>query len=120
MPPAGLLAPPEASPKPHCFAAPPLQLEPRRPSQHRVPQIRRGHLENTVLIAPVLIALVALLVAAKTGGAIAERLGQPAVLGELLAGIAMAALPLAGMHGLEFVAHDLTVEMLAQLGVILL
>jgi Kef-type K+ transport system membrane component KefB len=72
------------------------------------------------LIAPVLIALVAILAAAKLGGAVAEHLGQPAVLGELLAGIAMAALPLAGVHGLEFVAHDHTVEALAELGVILL
>ncbi len=72
------------------------------------------------MIAPVLIALVAILAAAKLGGAVAEHLGQPAVLGELLAGIAMAALPLAGVHGLEFVAHDHTVEALAELGVILL
>src|SRR6266511_2751252 len=75
---------------------------------------------GTALIAPVLMALVAILAAAKLGGAIAEHLGQPAVLGELLAGIAMAALPLAGVHGLEFVAHDHTVEALAELGVILL
>jgi Kef-type K+ transport system membrane component KefB len=75
---------------------------------------------GTALIAPVLIALVAILAAAKLGGAVAEHLGQPAVLGELLAGIAMAALPLAGVHGLEFVAHDHIVEALAELGVILL
>jgi len=72
------------------------------------------------LIAHVLMALVALLAAAKLGGAAAERVGQPAVLGELLAGIALAALPLAGVHGLDFVAHDHTVEVLAQLGVVLL
>src|SRR6266496_651930 len=65
-------------------------------------------------------ALVALLAAAKLGGAAAERVGQPAVLGELLAGIALAALPLAGVHGLDFVAHDPTIEVLAQLGVVLL
>jgi len=72
------------------------------------------------MISSILLALIALLVAAKLGGALAERLGQPAVLGELLAGIAMGALPLAGIHQLEFVAHDRTVEALAQLGVILL
>jgi len=72
------------------------------------------------LIAHVLMALVALLAAAKLGGAAAERVGQPAVLGELLAGIALAALPLAGVHGLDFVAHDPTIEVLAQLGVVLL
>ncbi|HEX9290171.1 MAG TPA: cation:proton antiporter [Anaeromyxobacteraceae bacterium] len=72
------------------------------------------------MIAHVLMALVALLAAAKLGGAAAERVGQPAVLGELLAGIALAALPLAGVHGLDFVAHDPTIEVLAQLGVVLL
>jgi Kef-type K+ transport system membrane component KefB len=72
------------------------------------------------MIGPLLVALIALLVAAKLGGALAEWLGQPAVLGELLAGIGIAALPLAGVHELEYVAHDHTVESLAELGVILL
>jgi Kef-type K+ transport system membrane component KefB len=61
-----------------------------------------------------------ILVAAKAGGALAERLGQPAVLGELLAGIVVATLPLGGFHGLDFVAHERGVELLAQLGVVLL
>ncbi|HUL59444.1 MAG TPA: cation:proton antiporter [Anaeromyxobacteraceae bacterium] len=72
------------------------------------------------MIASLLVALVALLAAAKLGGALAERLGQPAVLGELLAGIALGALPLAGISGLAPVAHDTVVEALADLGVILL
>jgi Kef-type K+ transport system membrane component KefB len=72
------------------------------------------------MIGSLLIALIALLVAAKLGGALAEWLGQPAVLGELLAGIGIAALPFAGVHELEYVAHDHTVEALAELGVILL
>jgi len=38
-------------------------------------------------IAPILLALVVLLTAAKTGSEIFERLDQPAVLGELLAGV---------------------------------
>jgi Kef-type K+ transport system membrane component KefB len=72
------------------------------------------------MIGSLLVALIALLVAAKLGGALAERLGQPAVLGELLAGIALGALPLVGFHGLEYVKHDRTVVMLAEIGVILL
>ncbi len=72
------------------------------------------------MIAHVLIALVALLGAAKLGGALAEHLGQPAVLGELVAGIAMAALPLLGVHGLEFIARDQTVGAFAEIGVVLL
>jgi Kef-type K+ transport system membrane component KefB len=72
------------------------------------------------MIANLLVALIALLAAAKLGGGLAERLGQPAVLGELFAGIAVGALPLLGIHSLTFVARDEVVAMLAELGVILL
>src|SRR5512141_2549751 len=72
------------------------------------------------MIGSLLVALVVLLVAAKLGGAVAERLGQPAVLGELLAGLVLGALPLAGVGALGFIAHDHTIEALAQLGAILL
>jgi Kef-type K+ transport system membrane component KefB len=72
------------------------------------------------VIAHLLVALVALLAAAKLAGAAAERLGQPAVLGELLAGVLLGALPLLGLGGLTFVVHDQVVEALAELGVILL
>jgi Kef-type K+ transport system membrane component KefB len=72
------------------------------------------------MISSLLIALIALLLAAKLGGAAAERLGQPAVLGELLAGVAIGALPLLGVGALSFVTTDHTVEALANLGVILL
>jgi Kef-type K+ transport system membrane component KefB len=72
------------------------------------------------MIASLLVALVVLLTSAKLGGSLAERLGQPPVLGELLAGIVIGALPLAGVNVLAFVAHDVTVEALANLGVILL
>jgi Kef-type K+ transport system membrane component KefB len=72
------------------------------------------------MVAHVLVALVLLLVAARAGGALAERLGQPAVLGELLAGIALGALPLLGRDALSWIPHDRVVESLAELGVILL
>ncbi|HYD42105.1 MAG TPA: cation:proton antiporter, partial [Anaeromyxobacter sp.] len=72
------------------------------------------------MIAHLLVALVALLAAAKLGGSLAERLGQPAVLGELLAGVLLGALPLLGVGGFAWVAHDHVVEALAELGVILL
>jgi Na+:H+ antiporter len=71
-------------------------------------------------MASLLIALIVLLTAAKLGGAVAEVLGQPAVLGELLGGIVIGALPFLGVSGLAFVPHDRTVEALANLGVILL
>ncbi len=72
------------------------------------------------MITGVLLALVVLLVAAKLGGALAELLGQPAVLGELLAGIALGALPAVGVQDLAYMAHDPTIEALAEIGVILL
>lgn len=65
--------------------------------------------------APFLLALIAIFVAAKLFGEIAERLGQPAVLGELIGGIVV------GVSGLRFVdPHDPTIHLLSELGVILL
>lgn len=40
-------------------------------------------------VGPILFGLVLLVIAAKAGGRLAERMGQPPVLGELLAGIAL-------------------------------
>ncbi|MBK5259455.1 MAG: cation:proton antiporter [Thermoanaerobaculia bacterium] len=62
-----------------------------------------------------LLALVAIFVAAKLFGEIAERLGQPAVLGEIIGGIVV------GVSGLGLVdARDHTIHLLSELGVILL
>ncbi len=72
------------------------------------------------MIAELLVALIALLAAAKLGGALSERLGQPAVLGEILAGVLLGALPLVHVQGLAWVAGDQVVRSLAELGVILL
>jgi Kef-type K+ transport system membrane component KefB len=71
-------------------------------------------------VVPVLIGLVVILLAAKIGGEVFERLGQPAVLGELLAGILLGNLALLGFGGLEFLQGSAGIEILAQLGVILL
>jgi Kef-type K+ transport system membrane component KefB len=71
-------------------------------------------------VVPVLLGLVVILLAAKIGGEIFERLGQPAVLGELLAGILLGNLALVGFGGLEFLQSSAGIEILAQLGVILL
>jgi Kef-type K+ transport system membrane component KefB len=68
-----------------------------------------------VTVASFLLALIAIFVAAKLFGEIAERLGQPAVLGELIGGVAV------GVSGLRLVdAHDVTIHLLAELGVIFL
>ncbi|HEY2989832.1 MAG TPA: cation:proton antiporter [Candidatus Binatia bacterium] len=71
-------------------------------------------------IAGVLLTLVILLPSAKVGGWIAEKLRQPAVLGELLAGMVIGNLGLAGVHGLEYLKTDAALEVLAGLGVVLL
>ncbi len=76
--------------------------------------------EPTNPVAPVLLALLVILVGAKLGGWVAERLGQPAVLGELLAGVVLGNLTLLGFTGLHFLATDGGVRILAELGVILL
>lgn len=67
-----------------------------------------------------LLALAILLPAAKLAGWLIERAGQPAVLGELLAGIVIGNLTLFGYHGLEYLKSDAALETLAELGVILL
>jgi Kef-type K+ transport system membrane component KefB len=71
-------------------------------------------------VAPVLAALAVILVVAKLAGDLAARLGQPAVLGELLAGVVLGNLTLAGVGGLAFFTTDPTLDMLARLGVLLL
>jgi Kef-type K+ transport system membrane component KefB len=66
-------------------------------------------------IAQLLLALIAIFIAAKLFGELAERLGQPAVLGELVGGVVI------GVSGLHLVdPHDVTIHLLSELGVILL
>ena len=72
------------------------------------------------MVEHLLIALIVMVVAAKLGGALAEWLGQPAVLGELLAGVGVGALPLLGVGSFSFLGTDPVVDALADLGVILL
>jgi Kef-type K+ transport system membrane component KefB len=67
-----------------------------------------------------LLALVVLLPAAKLAGAVAEQWGQPAVLGELVAGLIIGNLSLLGFGALDYLKTDPGLDLLAQLGVILL
>jgi Kef-type K+ transport system membrane component KefB len=71
---------------------------------------------------PILFGLALLVVGAKVGGLLAERWGQPPVLGELLAGIAAGNLlpPLFGASGIAFVREDPTLHVLAEIGVLVL
>jgi Kef-type K+ transport system membrane component KefB len=68
----------------------------------------------------ILIGLAAMLIVAKLGGELFERIGQPAVLGELIGGIIIGNLVLFGFTAAEPLKTDGIVSALAQIGVILL
>jgi Kef-type K+ transport system membrane component KefB len=61
-----------------------------------------------------------MILAAKLGGEIAVRLNQPAVLGELCAGIVLGNLSMVGIHVFDGAGNLVPVEFLAELGVVLL
>jgi len=69
---------------------------------------------------PILAGLALIIVGAKLGGSFAESFGQPAVLGELLAGVALGNLGLVGFHALEPLRSDVGISILAQIGVLFL
>lgn len=71
-------------------------------------------------VAPVLLGLVLVLVSAKLGGDLAVRIRQPAVLGELVAGVLIGNVSLLGFGGFEHLETDAALDLLARLGVILL
>ena len=71
-------------------------------------------------VAPLALALVIVLAAAKLGGELAVRLGQPAVLGELLAGVLVGNLSLVGITTLDGLWASPSLDMLARLGVLVL
>ena len=71
-------------------------------------------------LAPVLLALAVILAAAKLGGDVADGIGQPAVLGELVVGVLVGNLPLLGVDWFRFIAANATIGVLAQLGAVIL
>lgn len=71
-------------------------------------------------VAPVVLALALILIAAKLGGDGAVRVGQPAVLGELIVGVILGNLTLVGFGGMEPLGQEPTIAMLAELGVLIL
>ncbi len=80
--------------------------------------IENGEEENAV--APILFALIVIILAAKLGGDLMERFKQPAVLGELIFGMILGNLVLFGIHIFEPLRQHITIEILAEIGVILL
>jgi Kef-type K+ transport system membrane component KefB len=71
-------------------------------------------------ISPVVFHLAVIIIAAKLGGDLAVRVGQPAVLGELVVGVALGNAMLVGFGGFEPIESDVTVDQLARLGVLIL
>ena len=67
-----------------------------------------------------LVSIALILVVAKLGGELFERIKQPAVLGELIAGIVLGNLVLTGFDRLEPLKNNAVIAALAQMGVILL
>ena len=79
-----------------------------------------GHGGHSSPVTPVLLGLVIIMMTAKVGGEIAERVSQPAVLGELIGGVVLGNLVLLGYHGLDFLATNEGISIIAEIGVILL
>jgi Kef-type K+ transport system membrane component KefB len=85
-----------------------------------------GHSGGHGNLGPYFLALVLILFLAKLGGDLMERLGQPAVLGELIFGVILGNLALFGLHNeqtiayLHFLATDSVISTLAEIGVVLL
>ncbi len=71
-------------------------------------------------VAQVLLALTVILATAKIAGHISVRLGQPAVLGELIAGVVLGNVTLAGIDAFHSIAENPTIDILARLGVVIL
>ncbi|MCX6346230.1 MAG: cation:proton antiporter [Armatimonadetes bacterium] len=77
-----------------------------------------GH--GSMDFSSLLLGLVVILIAAKIGGDLFARIGQPAVLGELVFGIIVGNLYLTGFHGLDFIKSDPNIKMLSEIGVMFL
>ena len=71
-------------------------------------------------INKVLLSLFIILLAAKIGGDLAIRIGQPEVLGELCVGLLLGNLTLIGITVFDYIPSDNALTILSELGVILL
>jgi Kef-type K+ transport system membrane component KefB len=82
-----------------------------------------AHAQASLQLAHVLLACVVIMIAAHAGGRLARRIGQPAVVGEIAAGILLGFLLHQGSSGVAatLLPHDATpfVALLAQLGLVL-
>ncbi len=75
---------------------------------------------HTDPVASIALWIVVILLSAKLGGDLAARMGQPAVLGELVVGVALGNLSYFGFHALEPAKADPFIDMFARVGVLIL
>jgi Kef-type K+ transport system membrane component KefB len=71
-------------------------------------------------VARIALFLACILIAAKLGGELAVRAGQPAVLGELLAGIALGNIAFLGVDFLEVMKRDPVLDVIGGIGALVL
>jgi len=71
-------------------------------------------------VSNVVLGLAIILIAAKLAGHLAVRIGQPAVLGELLAGVVLGGADLLGWQWFHALETDASIDMLARIGVLIL
>ena len=76
--------------------------------------------DTATLVRDAMLALTLILVAAKLGGELLSRMGQPPVLGELVFGVLLGNLNLLGFHGLDGLKDSAAIAAVAEIGVILL
>jgi Kef-type K+ transport system membrane component KefB len=76
--------------------------------------------EHGSSVSLILISLVVILMSAKLGNALMERIQQPAVLGELIFGVLLGNLSLLGLHQFDYLKTNEGVHILAELGVVFL
>ena len=71
-------------------------------------------------VASVVLSLTVILLSAKLVGELAVRLGQPAVLGEIVAGVLLGNAHLLGVDAFETLRTDASIDLLARIGVLVL
>jgi len=78
------------------------------------------HGDHGAIVVEFLLSLVVIILAAKLGGEIFERMNQPAVLGELVMGILLGNLALVNFHYLDFLKTSDALAITAEIGVVIL
>lgn len=79
-----------------------------------------GHVTSNLISGPALLAVIAVILIAAKFFHLIEKINQPPVVGELLAGIMLGNLGLIGLHFFNGVTNNEVIHFLAEMGVILL